>query len=143
MTNEDVEGFDAAVERYHQALDEFVKGNHEPVMELFSQRENVVLCNPFVPFARGSEQVVQSLERAASHFEDGEVVYENMAKYATPEVGYIIEAEQFRAKLDGREGSGALRSTNIFRREDGVWKVVHRHADPITTVRTVESMLQT
>ena len=143
MTNEDVEGFDAAVERYHQALDEFVKGNHEPVMEMFSQREDIVLCNPFVPFARGSEQVVQSLKRAASHWEDGEVVYENIATYATPEVGYIIEAERFRAKVDGREGSGGLRSTSVFRREDGVWKVVHRHADPITTVRTVESMLQT
>jgi ketosteroid isomerase-like protein len=27
----------------------------------------------------------------------------------------------------------ALRATMIFRPEDGVWKVVHRHADPITT----------
>jgi hypothetical protein len=36
----------------------------------------------------------------------------------------------------------SLRSTMIFRPEDGVWKVVHRHADPITTAQPVESVIQ-
>ena len=36
----------------------------------------------------------------------------------------------------------SLRSTMIFRPEDGVWKVVHRHADPITTAQPVESAIQ-
>ena len=36
----------------------------------------------------------------------------------------------------------ALRVTMIFRPEDGQWKLVHRHADPITTPQPVESMIQ-
>jgi hypothetical protein len=30
----------------------------------------------------------------------------------------------------------------IFRPEDGTWKVVHRHADPITTLQPAESVIQ-
>jgi ketosteroid isomerase-like protein len=36
----------------------------------------------------------------------------------------------------------ALRVTMIFRPEEGEWKVVHRHADPITTPRPAESVIQ-
>jgi hypothetical protein len=36
----------------------------------------------------------------------------------------------------------ALRTTSIPRPEDGTWKVVHRHADPITTAQPVESVVQ-
>ena len=30
----------------------------------------------------------------------------------------------------------------IMRPEDGVWKIVHRHADPITSARPAESVIQ-
>jgi ketosteroid isomerase-like protein len=36
----------------------------------------------------------------------------------------------------------ALRVTSILRPEDGTWKVVHRHADPIITAQPAESVIQ-
>jgi hypothetical protein len=36
----------------------------------------------------------------------------------------------------------ALRVTMTFRPEDGTWKVVHHHADPITTAQPAESVIQ-
>jgi ketosteroid isomerase-like protein len=36
----------------------------------------------------------------------------------------------------------AIRTTTVFRRENGMWKVTHRHGDPITSMRPAESVLQ-
>jgi len=37
---------DQLIEQYQQALDEFMKGNPEPVQKLFSHREDVTLVTP-------------------------------------------------------------------------------------------------
>lgn len=124
---------DETVEQYHAGLREFIKGRHQALWAMYSHREDAFLCNPFVAFARGPQQVEEAMKVAAYHWGGGELDFQNMAKYESGELGYIIELERFRATLDGTERSGALRVTSIFRREDGVWKAVHRHADPITT----------
>jgi ketosteroid isomerase-like protein len=85
------------------------------------------------------------MDRAASARREGEIVgVEIVAKYVTPELAYVVEVERFEAKVGEREDVTpfALRATMIFRPEDGEWKVVHRHADPITTARAAESMIQ-
>src|SRR5712692_2470146 len=125
--------FDTVVEQYHLALGEFVKGNPEPAKMVFSHREDASLANPFGPPVRGWKQVAETMERAASLYRDGEITgFENVAKYVTAELAYIVEVERIKAKVGGREdvASLALRTTSILRPEDGTWKVVHRHADP-------------
>ena len=138
-----MDSLDQATKRYHEALREFFKGNAGPVLQEFSRREDVVLCNPFRPFARGPREVAEAVEWAASHYADGTCEFETVAAFATAELGYIVEIERFRATLDGSEGSGALRVTTIFRLEDDSWRIAHRHADPITTPQAIASVLQT
>jgi hypothetical protein len=67
-----------------------------------------------------------------------------LASSVTPDMAYIVEEERFRAKVGGREdfASGALRVTSVLRPEGAVWKIVHRHADPITTSRPPESVIR-
>ena len=140
-----VDDVDQLIEQYQLALDEFVKGNAEPVKKLFSHREDVSLANPLGPPARGWELVAQPIQRAASQIRDGEDLrFETVAKYVTPELAYVVWLERVKAKLGAREDVApfTLRVTSIFGPEDGVWKIVHRHADPITTARPAESMIQ-
>lgn len=140
-----VDDFDRAIEQCQLALREIVKGNPEPMQGMFSHQEDVTLANPLGPPARGWEQVAATMERAASNLRDGEIVsFESVAKHATPELAYIVWIERAKAKVGERQEIAPidLRVTMVFRPEDGVWKVVHRHADPITTARPAESMIQ-
>jgi len=54
-----------------------------------------------------------------------------------------VEIERGEAKIGGREEITPLdlRVTMIFRPEDGTWKIVHRHADLITTAQPAESVI--
>ena len=140
-----VSDFDQVVEQQHQALDEFTRGGHEPLAKLWSQRDDVPLGNPFGPFVRGFEQVVQTMQRAASLYRDGEAVgFDLVAEEVTTDFAYLVEVERYSAKLGGREevNSVELRVTSIFRNEDGAWRLVHRHADPITSARPPDSVIQ-
>jgi len=140
-----IDDVDQLIEQFHLASGEFLKGNPKPTQELFSHRGDVTLANPFGPAVRGWEQVAKVSEHAASQVRDGEFVSaEIIEKNVTPELAYVVEIEQAKAKIGGSEDITpfALRVTMIFRPEEGTWKIVHRHADPITTPRPAESVIQ-
>jgi len=114
--------FDDAIEHYHLAQGEFLKGNPEPVKELWSHRADVSLANPYGPPVRGWEQVAQMIEHAASLRRDGDLVgIETIAQYVTADLGYVVAIERATAKIGSREDITpyALRATDIFRREEG------------------------
>ena len=119
-----VDDVNELIEQWQLAAGEFVKGNPEPVEKLWSRREDVTLANPYGPPVRGWEQVAKTIEHAASLRRDGEFVGSEMvAKYVTPELAYVVQLEQAKAKVGGREDIApiATRATMIFRPEDGTW----------------------
>lgn len=130
--------------KYHQGMDEFMRGSCEGVKPLFSRANDVTLCNPFGPVAQGWDRVVDAMERAAQNYRDGQAIgFDNISTVVSPELAYVVEVERLRAKVGGRPEMDdlALRVTTIMRLERGGWKIVHRHADPITTTRPPESVL--
>jgi ketosteroid isomerase-like protein len=136
---------DELIERYQLGLDEFMKGNPEPVKELFSHRADVTLANPLGPPAHGWDEVRATIEHAATQFRDGRLVgLEIVEKHVTPAFAYTLWLERAEGKAGEREDIAqvTLRVTMIYRPEEGTWKVVHRHADPITSARPVESVIQ-
>jgi hypothetical protein len=80
-----VDDFDEVLEQYHRALDEIMRGSPEGYKKLYSRRDDATLANPFGPPVRGWDEVAPTLERAASHYRDGEATgFENVAKNITP-----------------------------------------------------------
>ena len=138
-------GFDQVIEQSHLALAEFVKGNPEPLKDMYSHEDDVTLANPFGPAVRGWKQAAETMERAASNYSDGEATgFDGVAKYVTAELAYIVEVERYRLRVGGSTDAVpvVLRVTSIFRPEDGVWKIMHRHADPIDSARPAQSVVQ-
>lgn len=128
--------FRQTLQQYHVALDAFARGDSAPVKQVFSHRDDVTLANPFGPAVRGWPRAAEALDFASSRFRDGEMSkYESIAEYVTSDLATILEIEHWRAKVSGRDevSDFTLRVTSTFRQEDGEWKLVHRHADPIVT----------
>jgi ketosteroid isomerase-like protein len=139
------DGPQAVIEESHRALAEFVKGNSEPAKALFSRRDDVCLGNPFGPFVRGWKDVAATADRAAALYRDGEVVgFETVSTYSAGGLACSVEIERYRARIGGASEFSlvALRVTTVLRQEDDGWKIVHRHADPITTRKSAESVIQ-
>jgi ketosteroid isomerase-like protein len=140
-----VDDVDRLIEQYQLALDEFMKGNPKSVQDLYSHREDASLANPYGPPVRGWDGIAKTTEHAASLRRDGRAKdFEIVAKNVTPELAYVVQIEHLESKVGESEEITpyVLRATMIFRPEDGAWKVVHRHADPITTPQAAESVIR-
>ena len=140
------ETLDAALEEAHRALTAIGNGDPSVYLGLFADREEITLGNPFGPFGRGREAVAKNLANAATKYRNGENLgVERLATYASGDIACFVEVEHFRAELvgTGMTAEGRARVTTVYERRNGGWNLVHRHADPITTPREVESLLTT
>lgn len=137
---------DDTLQQYHLALRRLINGSADGYEAMYSQRDDVSLGNPFGPFVSGRSAVEQRLRRAAANYRDGEIIgFDEVSRYEEPKLAYLVEVERFAAKVGGSDErvEVAIRVTSIFRLEGGVWKVVHRHADPITTEQPADSVVST
>ena len=115
--------FALAVEAYHRALEAYVAGDADPVLRLFSRRDDVTLANPLGPPVRGWAQVEEAARRAGAQVRDGaDNRFEPIAAFAAADLGYVVEVHRGRANLGGgtERTPFALRITTVFRRERGV-----------------------
>jgi hypothetical protein len=126
------QNFDDAVKQYNEAMSDFFKGNPEPINNFYSSSNEISLAQLSGPFVLGRKQVTETASRNAMKYRDAvDTKFETLAKNVTSEFAYIVQVERTKAKIGGNNvvTSLALRVTSIFRREDNVWKLLHRHVD--------------
>ena len=136
---------DLPLEELQQGLLGVTRGDPSLFNRLWSEREDVSLGNPFGPFALGRKQVMETVERAASNYRDGEIVgFQTVSFHGEGDLACLVQVERFRVKVGGADKPSpvSLRVTSLFRREHDDWKLVHRHADPITSRRAADSVIE-
>ena len=133
-----------AIAQSHEALRKILNGDPSGYAALFADRDDITLGNPFGPFGKGRAEVLKALNNAATKYKDGTVIaVDRVAVYGDDRFVTLVEIEHDRAKLgmSGDFSEFAARVTSAYEKIGDSWKLVHRHADPITTSRPADSML--
>jgi ketosteroid isomerase-like protein len=136
-----------AIAVHRDAWNEFAKGNAGPWKQHCSHRDDVTIVGAWGGFEKGwAAQVEKRYEWAAGRFKgsEGSVELENISLVVTAELAYSVDIERARVRVAGKDhlAAMALRVTTIFRLEDGDWKMVHRHADPLLGLQTPQSVTE-
>lgn len=129
---DEVEEFRSAVlARQIEAETAFVHGDPRPRMKLWSRRDPVTLFGAIGMNESGWEELSQTFAWVASRFS-------NVSNYrfdlelveVSGDMAYTLGFERFAGSIAGRPVEPiTVRVTHIYRREEGEWKIVHRHAD--------------
>lgn len=137
-------GLETAIAESREALRKILNGDPSGYAALFADRDDVTLGNPFGPFGKGRAAVLAALSNASNKYKDGSVIaVDRLAMYGNGNIVCLVEVEHLRAKLgaSSEPAEFSARVTSVFEKIGDRWKLVHRHADPITTYRPAESML--
>ena len=104
-------------------------GDAEPRIALWSRIDPVTVFGARLS-ASGWAEVEPLFRNVASWFSDSaDYEFEVTAAGASGDLAYTIGYEHNQVKVDGQPRTYTLRVTHVYRREDGEWRIVHRHAD--------------
>jgi ketosteroid isomerase-like protein len=139
----DVDDFLAAVLPRLTAADTAIhNGDAGPRIALWSRKDPVTLFGA-LQTTTGWREIAPIFEMLASRFSNCESFeYEVIAAGVSGDLAYVAGVEHTTAAVgDAAPQAYALRVTTVFRREDGEWRVVHRHADPVPDSESTHAQL--
>jgi ketosteroid isomerase-like protein len=131
--NDDAEAAEF-LERCHHALRQHTSGNPRPYLDLWSDADDVSLMGGVGGHHVGLKQVSELLTAAAKTLNYETWDAENLVTYFGGTLGFTVELEHLTRHVDGKLEEMSLRATSVYRREGGVWKVIHRHGDGLIDV---------
>lgn len=118
-------------------------GDAEPRKAMWSGTDPVTLFGA-VMTKIGRDQVAPAFDLLASRFSNcTSFQCEVIASGASGDLAYIVGIEHTTASIGGTPPEPyALRVTTIFRREDGEWRIIHRHGDAVPDGDSHATLLQ-
>ena len=115
--------------RLREAETALHNGDAEPRLALWSEREPVSVLGAWRS-ATGQEEVRGLFRGLAGTFSDcTSHVYEIVSAEVIGDMAFTSGYERTEATINGERRRYVLRVTQVYRREDGEWRVAHRHGD--------------
>jgi ketosteroid isomerase-like protein len=141
--SETEEFLEATMPRFHDAEAALHNGDATPRKAMWSHTDPVTLFGAAMG-ASGWAKIEPVFDRLESTFSNcTSAEHEIIAAGASGDLAYTVGFEHTTTSLNGAPPLPyTLRATTVFRRENGEWKVVHRHADPVASDTTAELMEQ-
>jgi ketosteroid isomerase-like protein len=127
MTTEDE--VRAASKQFYAALNHMLNGDAGPLADIWSHGPAVTTMHPIGGREVGWDQVRKSWEQVARIAKGGRVELSDQFIQIAGDVAYELGIEGGPFILASKPMTIANRVTNIYRRESGVWKIVHHHTD--------------
>ena len=116
----------------HHAELSLHNGDPAPRRALWSRKEPVSVLGAWRN-AHGQGQLDELFAALGRSFSDcTSYEFELQAYDVLGDMAYTAGLEHTSASVDGRPRTYTLRATQVYRREEGEWKVVHRHGDTVT-----------
>jgi ketosteroid isomerase-like protein len=113
----------------HEAELALHNGDSAPRWALWSRNEPVSVLGAWRN-AHGQAELKELFTNLGRSFSDcTSYAFDLQAFDVVGDMAYTAGLEHTSASVDGQPRSYTLRATQIYRREGGEWKVVHRHAD--------------
>jgi len=111
----------------------FNSGEMDRWLKLVQLSDDFTLMQPFGgPATHGFDSSPEYLASLASKFRNGDATIELDASYATENMIVLVFVERQTGEVHGLPAQDwSLRVTQVYRRDDGEWHLVHRHADPL------------
>jgi ketosteroid isomerase-like protein len=120
----------AAAADFYAALNALFQGELAPMAEVWSHADDVTYMGPDGGFQVGWKEVLAEWEKQAAMELGGRVEPEGTRIIRDRDLAVTHNFERGEnVNTGGMPGSVSIRATNLFRKENGTWKMIGHHAD--------------
>jgi ketosteroid isomerase-like protein len=131
-----------ASEQFYAALNRLANGDASSMADIWSHSATVTTMHPIGGREVGWDEVKEPWGQVAQLMSDGQVNLNGQLIQVSGDMAYEVGTEQGQATIAGEQVAFNHRVTNIYRRESGIWKIVHHHTDLSQAMLDILSRLQ-
>jgi len=131
-----------ASEQFYAALNRVGNGDASSMPDIWSHSATVTTMHPLGGREVGWDEVKGPWEQVAQLCSDAQFNLSDQLIQVSGDMAYEVGLEQGQFTLAGEPIAIDHRVTNIYRRENGAWKIVHHHSDVAPAMVAVLSRLQ-